>query len=176
MDHQPNMCGGTSVRPPAWIWAPHNRRRAFTLIELMSVVIILGIAVALGYPKYLDNVTRARNARATGELENITAELVGYHSTHQAFPPSLADIGRANLLDPWGNPYRYLSFATVRLNARGMPQGSRRDRFMVPINTYYDLYSMGKNGTTSVPLNSGEGRDDIIVARDGGFIGLAWKF
>ena len=164
------------MRPPAWIWAPHNRRRAFTFIELMSVVIILGIAVALGYPKYLDNVTRARNARAIGELENINAELAGYYSTHQAFPLSLASIGRGNLLDPWGKPYRYLSFATVPVNNRGMPQGSRRDRFMVPINTYYVLYSMGKDGQTAVPLNSNLGRDDIIVARDGGFIGLAWKY
>jgi general secretion pathway protein G len=104
------------------------------------------------------------------------AELAGYHSTHQAFPASLADIDRATLLDPWGNPYQYLSFATVRVSRNGMPQGSRRDRFMVPINTYYDLYSMGKDGATAVPLNSVLGRDDIVVARDGGFIGLGWKF
>lgn len=164
------------MKPPAWIWAPHNRRRAFTLIEVMSVVIILGIAVALGYPRYLDNVTYARNARATGELENITAELLGYHTAQGVFPTSLAGIGRGTLLDPWGNPYQYLSFATVPVNARGIPQGSRRDRFNVPINTHFDLYSMGEDGGTSPSLVSAKGRDDIVVARDGGFIGLAFKY
>jgi general secretion pathway protein G len=164
------------LRPPAWIWPPHNRRRAFTFIELMSVVIILGIAVTLGYPKYLENVTKARNAKAIGELENLNAEIVGYQSENDGFPLLLADIGRGNLLDPWGNPYQYLNFSTVPVNRRGMPQGSRRDRFMVPINTYYDLSSMGKDGETATPLNSVLGRDDIIVARDGGYIGLAWKY
>jgi general secretion pathway protein G len=166
----------TWVRPPAWTWPPHNRRRAFTIIELMSVVIILSIAAALGYPKYLDNVTKARNAQATGELENINAELVGYHSNNDGFPLSLADIGRGTLLDPWGNPYQYLNFSTVPVNARGVPQGSRRDRFMVPINAFYDLYSMGEDGQTTAALNSNFGRDDIVVARDGGFVGLAWKY
>jgi general secretion pathway protein G len=164
------------VRPPVWIWRPENRRRAFTIIELMSVVIILSIAVALGYPQYLENVTKAKNAQATGELENLNAEVVGYLSDNDALPVSLADIGRGNLLDPWGNPYRYLSFATVPVNRRGVPQGSRRDRFMVPINTYFDLYSMGEDGQTSASLNSNFGRDDIVVARDGSFIGLAWKY
>ncbi len=142
----------------------------------MSVVIILGIAVALGYPKYLDNVTRARNVRAIGELENLTSELLGFHAANGAFPTSLAGISRGTLLDPWGNPYKYLSFATVPVNARGIPQGSRRDRFNVPINTYFDLYSMGEDGATVPSLTSEKGRNDIIVARDGEFIGLGWKY
>ena len=47
---------------------------------------------------------------------------------------------------------------------------------MVPINTYSDLYSLGEDGQTNPSLNSNFGRDDIVVARDGGFVGLAWKY
>ncbi len=164
------------MKSPGWAWRPTLRRRAFTLIEVISVVVILAIAVLLGYPKYLENVTHARNARAIGELDAIVAELTGYHADHGEFPTSLAGIGRNTLLDPWGNPYQYLSFATVPVNARGIPQGSRRDRFNIPINTYYDLYSMGADGATVPSLTSLKGRDDIVVARDGGFIGLGWKY
>jgi len=164
------------MRSPGGAWRPNLRRRAFTLIEVISVLVILTIAVLLGYPKYLENVTHARNARAIGELDAMVAELQGYFADHGEFPTSLAGIGRNTLLDPWGNPYRYLSFATVPTNARGIPQGSRRDRFNVPINTYYDLYSMGEDGQTVASLTSDKGRNDVIVARDGGFIGLGWRY
>ncbi len=52
------------------------------------------------------------------------------------------------------------------------PQGARRDRFLVPINTYYDLYSVGKDGASVAPLTAGPSKDDIVRANDGGFIGL----
>ena len=49
----------------------------------------------------------------------------------------------------------------------------RKDKNLVPVNDDYDLYSMGKNGTTSMPFNSARGRDDIVRANNGRFIGLA---
>ena len=52
----------------------------------------------------------------------------------------------------------------------------RRDRNMNPINSDYDLYSMGKDGETSTQLNSTKGKDDIIRALNGEFVGLASDF
>jgi general secretion pathway protein G len=43
----------------------------------------------------------------------------------------------------------------------------------VPINSDYDLYSVGKDGVSSGPLTAGPSRDDVIRANDGGFFGLA---
>jgi general secretion pathway protein G len=60
-------------------------------------------------------------------------------------------------------------------NAHGVPSGARRDRFLVPLNSTFDLYSTGPDGSTVPPL-SGPGSDDIIRANDGGYIGLASKF
>jgi general secretion pathway protein G len=86
-------------------------------------------------------------------------------------PLSLADVGMGNLLDPYGNPYEYLNFAT----AKG--KGSfRKDRFLVPINSDYDLYSKGQDGDSVAPLTAAKSRDDIIRANDGGFIGLASQY
>ena len=76
------------------------------------------------------------------------------------------------MLDPWGRPYVYNKFPP----GRRVPPGARRDRFLVPINSTFDLYSMGKDGRSNPPLQGGPSRDDIVRGNDGGFIGLATKF
>jgi general secretion pathway protein G len=54
--------------------------------------------------------------------------------------------------------------------------GARKDRFLVPINSDFDLYSMGKDGNTFLPLTAPQSHDDIIRANDGGFYGMAAYF
>ena len=51
-----------------------------------------------------------------------------------------------------------------------------KDRFLVPINSDFDLYSMGKDGKSQMPLTAKDSRDDIIRANDGAYIGLAYAF
>jgi len=53
---------------------------------------------------------------------------------------------------------------------------ARKDRFLVPINSDYDLYSMGADGQSRPQLHSLVSRDDVIRARDGGYVGLAENF
>jgi general secretion pathway protein G len=54
--------------------------------------------------------------------------------------------------------------------------GARKDRFLVPINSDFDLYSMGKDGQSAGPLTAQKSHDDVIRANDGGFYGLASNF
>ncbi|MDH4252786.1 MAG: type II secretion system GspH family protein, partial [Nitrospira sp.] len=42
--------------------------------------------------------------------------------------------------------------------------GARKDRFLVPINSDFDIYSMGKDKDTVAPLNPPKSHDDIIRA------------
>jgi general secretion pathway protein G len=49
----------------------------------------------------------------------------------------------------------------------------RKDRNLVPINSFFDLYSMGKDGQSRPPLTAPVSQDDVIYANDGAFIGLA---
>jgi general secretion pathway protein G len=80
----------------------------------------------------------------------------------------LADVGLGARLDPWGNAYQYLNFANI------MGVGAvRKDRNLVPINTDFDLYSVGPDGNTQPPLTAPVSRDDIVRANDGRFIGKA---
>ena len=47
--------------------------------------------------------------------------------------------------------------------------GARKDRFLVPINSDFDMYSMGKNLDSVASLNPPKSQDDVIRASDGGF-------
>ena len=49
---------------------------------------------------------------------------------------------------------------------------ARKDRNLVPINSDFDFFSMGKDRRSTAALTAQHSRDDIIRASDGGFIGL----
>ena len=54
--------------------------------------------------------------------------------------------------------------------------GARKDKFLVPLNTDYDLYSRGQDGESAGPLTASESKDDVIRALDGRYVGLASDF
>ena len=141
----------------------------FALIELLSVVAIIGVLAAIAIPRNREIVERARVAKAIGDLRTLAIDIY----SADPLPSSLATINRNTLLDPWGRPYVYLLFPVGR---RGVPGGARKDRFLVPINSQFDLYSLGKDGVSSPPLTSRRSRDDVIMANDGGYYGLASKY
>lgn len=145
----------------------------FTLIEMLLVLAIVATLTSIAIPQTRRAVTLAKIARAIGDIRAVEADLATYDADNK-LPPSLADIGDGGLLDPWGNPYQYLPFDQSK--GKGAPKGARKDRFMVPINSTYDLYSMGEDGKTSAPLTSKAGSDDIIRASDGSYIGLASNY
>ncbi|MFN0098271.1 MAG: prepilin-type N-terminal cleavage/methylation domain-containing protein [Gemmatimonadaceae bacterium] len=143
-------------------------RRAFTLIELLSVVAIIGLLAGVTAPPLFAAITKARVARASGDLRSIAQDL----SVIDSLPASLAGIGRNDLVDPWGQPYVYLPFP----EGGPLPGAARKDRFSVPINERFDIYSLGPNGTSAPLLTAAASRDDVVAGNDGGFIGLAAKY
>ena len=139
----------------------------FTLIELVIVMTIIGALAALAIPNFQRVAERARVVAAIGDITTIQQNCQEYFLINGSYPNSLADIGVAGLIDPWGNPYVYLPVA-------GTPQGQlRKDRFLVPVNSDFDLYSMGPDGRSVAPFTAAQSRDDIVRANDGGFVGIA---
>jgi general secretion pathway protein G len=49
----------------------------------------------------------------------------------------------------------------------------RKDHNLHPLNSEFDLYSIGPDGSSSPPLTARASQDDIIWARDGAFVGPA---
>jgi general secretion pathway protein G len=148
-----------------------RRLRGVTLLELMLVVGLVGILAAIAVPAYDGYLTRANNSKAASDLRELALRITRYELDNVSLPTSLADIDANELLDPWGNPYRYLSFEGLRgLGA------VRKDGRLNPINSDYDLYSMGPDGRTATSLRSRQGSDDIVRASNGGFYGVAEEY
>lgn len=143
-----------------------------TLVEMMLVVVIVLTLLAIAIPNIHDAVQRAKVARAVLEIQMLQNDI----GVGDQLPLSLADLGYATLRDPWGNPYVYLNFAEATQGEGGVPGAARKDRFLVPLNSLYDLYSKGADGESRPPLSAKVSHDDVIRANDGSFIGLAKRF
>lgn len=137
----------------------------------MLGVAILAVLVAVALPAYTDYSERRRVAQAIQDLVVLNAVIKNYHFDNNAYPNSLADVGAGGRLDPWGRPYVYLNLQDQ--NGHG---GARKNKNLVPINSDFDLYSLGKDGESSPPLKAKNSRDDVIRAYDGRFHGLASDF
>ncbi|HUG25672.1 type IV pilin protein [Piscinibacter sp.] len=142
-----------------------SAQRAFTLVEVLIAVVLVATLAAVAYPSYVRHVEKARVRSAISDIQKIEMVMERYFSDHYEFPPTLAHAGLA-LTDPWGNPYKYL-----RLSA-GTIGKARKDKSLVPINSDYDLYSMGADGKTAAALTAKVSQDDVIRASNGSFHGL----
>jgi len=140
-------------------------RVGITLIELLTVMVIIGVLAGIALPSYQGMRERAQIAAAISDISSLQQEITEFLLINDRLPSSLAEIGLGATRDPWGRPYRYADHAVT-------PTGSKRkDRFLVPVNTDYDLYSVGPDGVTQAPFTAGESRDDIVRANNGGFVG-----
>jgi len=144
---------------------------AWTLVELLLVVAILGILSAIAVPLWNNYLDKARNTAALADIRAIESEIVKFQAERGRPPDTLAEAGSPTRNDPWGNPYQYLRI-------EGLPKKDvdgkwRKDRFLVPLNSDFDLYSMGKDGKSLPCLTANASQDDIIRANSGAYVGLA---
>ena len=142
-------------------------RRGFTLIELLISIAVIATLTAIAIGVYVNVTERAKVAKAIADLRIMDGEIAAFEGDTGRLPNDLAEIHHASLRDPWGNAYEYLPFATGNMGAR------RKDHALVPLNSTYDLYSKGKDGTSQPALTSSASGDDIVRANDGGFFGRA---
>ena len=143
-------------------------RRGFTLVELLIVLAMLGIVIAIAAPLYDRFVQRSRVTESVVHIGTIAAKIRDYRVANGTLPVNLAVLQNIPTTDPWGRPYMYVIITNVGV--------ARKDKKTVPINTDYDLYSVGRDGLTHNSLGNADSRDDVIRARDGRFIGLAEEF
>lgn len=109
-----------------------NNERGLTLIELMVVIIILGLLATIITPRLLGRTEEAKRTKAIVDIRNLESALRLYKLDNGFFPsteqglealvqkPTTGQIpqnwreggyleGGKVPLDPWGNPYVYLS-------------------------------------------------------------------
>jgi general secretion pathway protein G len=122
---------------------PKHGTRAFTLIELLLVMVILAILAAVVVPKFTGRTEQARETAAKADLSNLKTSLGAFEIDTGRFPTT--DEGLTALIsppadiqgwsrpyvdkipvDPWGHPYVYRS-----------PGSNNKD---------FDLFSTGPDG------------------------------
>ncbi|HWX11897.1 MAG TPA: type II secretion system major pseudopilin GspG [Trinickia sp.] len=131
-----------------------RRQRAFTLIEIMVVIAILGILAALIVPKIMSRPDEARRVAARQDIGTVMQALNLYRLDNGRYPsqdqglqalvvkPSTDPVpnnwkegGYLERLpsDPWGHPYQYLNpgvhgeIDVFSYGAEGKPGGQGND-------------------------------------------------
>ena len=147
---------------------PGRRIHGFTIVELFIVLAIIGVVAGIAIPRYVDYRERIKIAQAITDIRMLSVLINNYQLDARAYPPNLASVGNANKTDPWGQPYVYTNLQDIKGKGK-----ARKNKNLVPINSDFDLYSLGKDGDSSGPLTAKSSRDDVIRANDGRFVGLA---
>lgn len=130
-------------------------RSAFTLVELLLVLVILAVLAAVVVPKFTNRSEQARNVAARTDIKVIETALDAFEIDNGRYPSGEEGLGAlidapANLkawqgpylkgnlpVDPWGNAYVYEFPGTHTRSG-------------------YDLYSFGPDGR--------EGGDDDVTS------------
>lgn len=144
----------------------HFLQVGFTLIELMIVVAIIGVLASIAFPGYLRYIETTKYTAVIYDMNALDREITGFNLLYGRYPDDLDEIGFGSLKDPWDNPYQYLNIATAKGNGK-----KRKNHSMVPVNTDFDLYSMGPDGDSKGPFTAKASRDDIVRAENGAFMG-----
>lgn len=80
--------------------ASPDNSTGFTLLELMTVIAVIGLLVILGVPAYKDYGHRARRADATNSLLALQAEQEKFRSTCVSYAVTLAGTRTCNSSGP----------------------------------------------------------------------------
>jgi type IV pilus assembly protein PilE len=68
------------------------RKRGFTLLELLVVIIIIGILATLAMPQYLKSTERAKGAKARNALGLISRAEKMYRAEKDKYTTTLTDL------------------------------------------------------------------------------------
>jgi type II secretion system protein G len=89
---------------------------AFTLIELLIVVLIIAILAAIAVPNFLEAQTRAKVSRARGDMRNLATALEAYCADNAKYPiphphrPATAtNLSGTNVPNELSTPISYIS-------------------------------------------------------------------
>ncbi len=130
--------------------------RAFTLIELLIVVAIIGILAAIAVPNFMNARVRAKIARVQADFKTLTTAQEMYRADHNRYTNDYDQEDDQEDEQGWKDlttPVAYMNSILIDpfITRREMPRlaGSSFNDEIAP---YYELGSGSDNYTHSVPV------------------------
>ena len=77
----------------------NQARKAFTLIEILIVVVILGILAAVVIPQFTNAAEDANNSSVRTQLQTLRSQIELYRIENQGADPAFASTGWADLVN-----------------------------------------------------------------------------
>lgn len=115
------------------------RRRYFSLIEIMIVVVIIGLLTGIASINVFNQVDKAKANRAKGDIHSLKNAISTFYMDMGDFPRSLDELVRNPGSNKWDGPY---------LDPPKVPKDPWGEdyKYVVPgQHGRFDLYSYGKD-------------------------------
>ena len=127
--------------------------RAFTLIELLAVLAILGLIAAFATPQVLKWMSGAREDAARVQIEALGASIDLYRLEVGSFPPTLqALVEKPPGVEKWDGPY---------LKKRTIPKDPWGNDYVYRYPGQYGEYDLLSLGSDNSEGGEGEQRDIV---------------
>ncbi len=97
-------------------------QEAFTMIELMTVLAIIGVLAAIALPAYQNYLIRAQIAEGLSLTGPLTVAIVAYHNDNGSYP---SDNAEAALPPPDGFAGRFVESIAVNGNEISIEYGNQ---------------------------------------------------
>jgi len=113
-----------------------KRRKAFTLVELIIVIIILGILAALAIPQFVTSTTEAQEATLKANLQVMRNAInLYYHQHRSTYPGAVKTDGTGTATVDADNPDAFVKQLTSFTNDMGKISATL-DRTNYPCGPY----------------------------------------
>ena len=117
-----------------------KNNRAFTLVEILVVVVVLGIIAAIVVPQFSDSATQAKTSALSTDLRKIRTQIELYKFHHKEMLPAVSGETSADFEE------RFTSQTDINGNT-GTDYGPYMQR--IPINPFNNLNTVRIDGPTA---------------------------
>ena len=105
-----------------------RKNSAFTLIELMIVVAIVGILSAVAYPSYQSHVLKSQRQVAQAALVSLSSSMERYYSENNKYTGAALPAIHPNILPSDGSKVTHnLTISTLTANTYTVKATSKKD-------------------------------------------------